>query len=362
MDWEDGAAQARARSSAPSLLLVSMDSITQAVLGAAVGEAALGRRAGNRALVWGAIAGTLPDLDILAYPFLDAVGELRFHRGPTHALLFAFVAAPVLGWLVGRIHRDVGWRGWAWLFFWGLVTHPLLDTLTVYGTQLFRPFSDYPAAVPAVFIIDPLYTLPLLAGVLVAWRRAVGSPGRRRAVWAGLGLSTLYLVWALGVKVHVDGVVRENLRAQGIEAARFLTNPTPLNTILWTATVDVDDGFLVGHYGLLDADRRIRFRFVPQRAERVDALRDTRAVQALLWFSRGYYVVTEDSAGLVVNDIRFGRADGWLSPSDSVPYVFPFRLLREDGEVTFRMEPPSFDTRLRGRLIDRVLGRETRTD
>jgi len=42
-----------------------MDSITQIVLGAAVGDAVLGKKIGNRAMVWGAIAGTIPDLDVL---------------------------------------------------------------------------------------------------------------------------------------------------------------------------------------------------------------------------------------------------------------------------------------------------------
>ena len=43
-----------------------MDSLTQIVLGASVGEAALGRKVGNRAMVWGAIAGTIPDLDVIS--------------------------------------------------------------------------------------------------------------------------------------------------------------------------------------------------------------------------------------------------------------------------------------------------------
>ncbi|MEM6335335.1 MAG: metal-dependent hydrolase, partial [Bacteroidota bacterium] len=65
-----------------------MDSATQIILGASVGEAVLGRRVGTKAAVWGAFGGLLPDLDILAYPFLDTVGELYVHRGFTHGVLF----------------------------------------------------------------------------------------------------------------------------------------------------------------------------------------------------------------------------------------------------------------------------------
>lgn len=356
-----------------------MDSLTQAVLGAAVGEATLGRKVGRKALGWGALAGTLPDLDIVAYPFLDPVGELVFHRGPTHALLFAPLVAPLLGYVVWRLYRarsspaaDVGWRGWTALFFWGLFTHPLLDALTVYGTQLFRPFSDLPAAVPALFIIDPLYTLPLVVAV-VGGLLVRDAERRWRLAVAGLVLSTLYAGWALGVKAHVERVVARSLDRQGIAAERFMTAPAPFQTVLWNVIVDVDDAFLVGTYGLLDDDDRIAFRRVEQQADRFEPYRTTRAGETLLWFSRGYFVMRDapvfkpegeaEPLGLVFNDIRFGRTDGWLTESDSAGYIFPFRLVREpDGALSFRLGSPSFDTDLAPALLRRVLGDESPPD
>lgn len=356
-----------------------MDSLTQALLGAAVGEATLGRKVGRKALGWGALAGTLPDLDIVAYPFLDPVGELVFHRGPTHALLFAPLVAPLLGGLVWRLYRrrgspaaGAGWRGWTALFFWALFTHPILDTLTVYGTQLFRPFSDLPAAVPALFIIDPLYTLPLL--VAVGGGLIIRDAHKRwRLAWVGLALSTLYVGWALGVKAHVGRVVERNLAAQGIEAERVLTVPGPFQTVLWNVLVDVDDGFLAGSYGLLDGDDRIDFQRIEQQVDRFAPYRDTRAGETLLWFSRGYFVMRdapgfepEDDAeplGVVFNDIRFGRTDGWLTADDSAGYVFPFHLVREpDASVSFRMGSPSFDARFGRPLWRRILGDEAPMD
>ena len=55
-----------------------MDSLTQIVLGAAVGEATLGRKVGNKALLWGAIAGTIPDLDVVYIKLIggDAIDEI----------------------------------------------------------------------------------------------------------------------------------------------------------------------------------------------------------------------------------------------------------------------------------------------
>jgi inner membrane protein len=74
-----------------------MDSLSQIVLGAAVGEAVLGRRIGNRAMIWGAVAGTIPDMDVLGKYFLSELDNLAFHRGISHSLSFLRVGC------VGRL-------------------------------------------------------------------------------------------------------------------------------------------------------------------------------------------------------------------------------------------------------------------
>ena len=245
-----------------------MDSFTQAVLGGAVGSVVAGPRLGRRAALWGAVAGTVPDLDVLAYPLLDPVGELRFHRGLTHGLAFAFVAGPLLGYAAWRLARwraarrtdrqpDVAgtWRAWTAVFFWGLITHPLLDTFTVYGTQLLAPFSDRPFAVGSVFIIDPLYTVPLATGLAAAL--ATRRPGRRWT-WAAVGLavSAAYLGWSLVAQGVAEREARRALALEGVQPERVLTAAAPLTTLLWrtVAEVETDSGtvYLTGLRSLLD--------------------------------------------------------------------------------------------------------------
>ena len=63
-----------------------MDSVTQIVLGSAVGHAVLGRQAGRRAALWGAVCGTLPDLDVLV-PLADPVAAFTYHRSASHSLI-----------------------------------------------------------------------------------------------------------------------------------------------------------------------------------------------------------------------------------------------------------------------------------
>ena len=142
-----------------------MDSITQAALGGALGGAVLGHRFGRAAVVAGALLGTLPDMDVLI-DYGDAVANFSQHRGFSHSLLVLVPLAVVLAALLSRWQRSVSFR--RWLTFTGaiLITHPLLDAFTTYGTQLLWPLGP-PVAWHTIFIIDPLYTLPLLVAVII---------------------------------------------------------------------------------------------------------------------------------------------------------------------------------------------------
>ncbi|MFZ9941921.1 MAG: metal-dependent hydrolase, partial [Luteolibacter sp.] len=137
-----------------------MDSITQAVLGAAVGECFLGKKIGNRALAWGALFGTLPDLDIVISPFLDTAAKLWWHRGPSHSLAIMIAAAWFVSpWLVKLWRREkVSRARAAWFIFGAWSTHVLIDCFTVYGTLVLWPFSDARIGFNHLFIVDPLFT------------------------------------------------------------------------------------------------------------------------------------------------------------------------------------------------------------
>ena len=302
-----------------------MDSLTQATLGAAVGEAVLGRKAGWRAPLWGAIAGTLPDLDIVAYPLLDEVARLSWHRGPSHAFFYLTLAAPLIAWGVSRIHKNIGtWRQWTLLIYLGLITHVLLDAFTVYGTQLFLPFSRVPVAWNSIAIIDPLYTLPLLVAVIVALIMRRQSPRRRIAIWLGLGLSTAYLLATVGIKVHVDSVAEQALVKEDIAPKRYMTVPTLFNALLWQITAEVDGGYVVSDYSLLDDDQDLIFEFVPRNDSLLKPIEHTPAVQRLRWFSQGYFVVTAPDGRLLFHDLRFGELG--FERDSSYQYIFTWFL------------------------------------
>ena len=209
-----------------------MDSISQAALGSAVVLATMGRRtAAWKAALWGAVAGTLPDLDALI-DHGDALLNMVLHRAESHSLFYLALLSAPLGWLVARLQGEQEhWPRWWLALALALLTHPLLDVLTIYGTQLLQPFTDYPYGVGSMFIIDPLYTLPLLVGVVAALRSRQGLRWNQ----AGLVLSTAYLGWSLLAQQHVRGVLEESLRAQNLPSSQVLVTPAPFSTVLWRA-------------------------------------------------------------------------------------------------------------------------------
>lgn len=293
-----------------------MDSITQITLGAAVGEAVLGKHIGSRAILWGGIFGLFPDLDVLI-PFGDAVKDFTYHRGFSHSLFVLTALTPIFVWLVMKVHPSTAqYRNrWFSLVFLALITHVLLDCLTVYGTQILWPLATPPVMWSTIFIIDPIYSLPLVGGVLTA---LVYSRKRSRGHMVNaicLALTTLYLAWSVGAKLHVDSIVKQSLSGQGIAYERFLTVPAPFNTVLWRVVVMDDEGYYEGFYSLLDHNKTIGFTHYPSKANLLETIEDHWPVKRLQWFTHGFYSVRELNETVVISDLRMG-----LEPY----YVFQF--------------------------------------
>ncbi len=315
-----------------------MDSITQAALGTAVAYGCWHRQLGRRALAWGFALGTLPDLDILVFPWLDEVNRLLWHRGESHAIWAIFLGALLLAPLLVRIHKNptpprvsldfrAAFTG-VWLIF---ASHVLIDVFTVYGTQLLAPFTRHGFGLNNLFIIDPLYTLPLVLGVLLA--AVLRTPrARHLANVAGLAISTLYVAWSFVAQARAASVFAAELARQGhiVAPGRAITSAAPLNTVLWRHVAEVEGGFLVGYWSWLDADTTVRFDFVPRHAEAVAAVRESRAFQTVEWFSQGFWAVldTRDGAARVA-DLRFGetRSAPSAPPSEwGSPFAWYFPL------------------------------------
>lgn len=286
-----------------------MDSLSQLALGAAVGVAVMGRRTALwKSAAWGAALGTLPDLDVVI-DHGDALLNMVLHRAETHALLWLTLLAPLAGAGIARLHGEWAlWRRW-WLAAWlVLVTHPLLDTMTVYGTQLALPFSNHPFGVGSIFIIDPLYTLPLLLGLTAALVMQRRHPGRAvRANALGLVLSTAYLAWGVAAQQHVKGIAQASLARQGIQAQALLVTPTPFNTVLWRVVATTPTQYLEGFYSLFDEGPEPQWDTFDRGPALLAAYAANPAFQRLNTFAKGLVAMRAVDGRAHLSDLRMGQ-------------------------------------------------------
>ena len=324
-----------------------MDSLSQAVLGASVAGALAPAGHRGKAMLIGAGLGTLPDLDVFI-DFGGAVENYTYHRGFSHSL---FVLAPfsALLWLLLR-------RWWApvredplrWLaaISLALLTHPLLDAHTAYGTQLFWPLTVPPTSWATLFIIDPLYTLPLLVGVLLAaFRRKAGGTALR----VGLAISTLYVGWSWMAQATVSRNVEDTLASMQLEDAPVFLTPTPLNTLLWRVVVLTDGGHLEGFDSLMIDEGTMRFTAYPSAVDAMEDAGDVWAVNRLRWFARDFVKARIDKDRLVISDLRMGQ-----EPTYAFNHVVAARGNPHWNAIPAERLPMSLGDRALARTWDRI--------
>jgi inner membrane protein len=314
-----------------------LDSISQAALGAAVGVAVMGRSQPLwRSALTGAIVGTLPDLDVLIDKG-DPVRNMVLHRAETHAFFWQILAAPLIAAVIVAIQRRRALFLRTWLAVTLiLLTHAVLDAVTIYGTRIGLPFTDHPFGLNSLFIIDPLYTLPLLAGLVLALRR--GRPAGLRWNAAGLALSTFYAGWAIALQAHVTDLVERTPQAAGLSRDQILVTPSPFNTVLWRVVLRHEDRYEEGYYSLFDRApdplQPIRFTSFPRGAELESMTQGMPAAGLVRDFSHGFYSLAWHGNELRITDLRMGQHPHYVfsfviaERTSPVQAVYP-RLVRQ---------------------------------
>ncbi|MCF8238672.1 MAG: metal-dependent hydrolase [Saprospiraceae bacterium] len=312
-----------------------MDSITQAILGAAVGEAVLGRKLGNRAAVAGAIIATIPDLDVILYAWYDHYEMLSIHRGYSHSLTGSLVGAFVITWLLKRFRGFQTVRsGTLWLFTWlALITHVLLDLFTGYGTQFLLPFSHRRLGLDSVNIVDPVYTLPLLIGLVLTLRLNPSAPKRHTFNRWGLLFSTGYLLLTLGVKQHVQSAFNNQLETEHIRSEDILTLPVGIGSIYWYGVARTDDQLYLQKYALMDGFITPLYAF-PIQEEYLEEI-DPEVAQRMRWFAKGFYTVEKEADSIRVFNLQVDMRgpvshQGHLSPTRGY-----FQISNQGGKTQF---------------------------
>lgn len=316
-----------------------MDPLTQIALGSAIGTVSLGRKVGARkAAIVGGIIAELPDLDIFlpADSIIDAIVD---HRGPSHSVIIHLVVMPFFGELLRRLDRRL--LGERWLCygvaFALLSSHALLDGFTTYGTKLLWPLFTEPISWSSIFIIDPLYTLPLLVALFVSLfsparpgPSPLGDHARRAASWA-LILSSAYMSWTLMARELAETKVLAALEAGGTAYQRLTMIPMPFNSLLWRGLAVDGERYINVYVSVLDDDETpAPLHEHPRHAELAGALTDRRPVEQIAWFSRGFYALERKGDDILLCDLRMG-----VEPN----YFFTFRIATLNSAMV-EMHPP----------------------
>jgi len=296
-----------------------MDSLTQALLGATVFAAVKHKDISKKALLIGALAGTLPDLDVLLSPLFNDVAFLSVHRSVSHSMLFAvcfgFLLAEIFHRIYGKKHSR---KGWILAFFLSIFTHTILDWCTTYGTKLLSPFNGHLFSTNSIHVFEPIYTLILLIGVTAHLLK-----NHQKTLKYTLVLSSTYILWTFVSKGIANHQFVIELDRQHIEYDQLLVSPTPLNSVLWHGIAKVDNGFYFATYSLFDKRDAIDFYFEESYNDIIQEINENKLIRYYLEYTQDFPLIKKDDKGNIkIYAVKFGPINYFDPPEFVYPLCF----------------------------------------
>jgi inner membrane protein len=335
-----------------------MDSLTHIALGACMGEAFAGKTLGKKAMLWGALAQSIPDIDFVSAFWLDTTSALLAHRGFTHSLLFCALITPLFAWAAERLHRphDIRFKKWL-LFFGGVIfIHIFIDAFNNYGVGWFEPFSHLRISFNAIYVADPFFSIwpGIACAALIVTKR---KSSRRKKWWqAGLGLSTFYLVYCLFNKSIVNRNVKDILQQQQIHYTQYFTTPAPLQNWLWFVVAGDKQGYHVGYRSVFESKKEMTFEYFPRNDSLLQPYIQQENVQQLTRFSQQFYTVDKRNDTLLFNDLRFGQVIGWQNPRGKFAFHYFLQYPEQNKLVVQRGRFQGWNSQTVEALMKRIKG------
>jgi inner membrane protein len=315
-----------------------MDPLTHLTLGACAGELLLGKKFGKKAMLFGALAANLPDLDTVTGLFVPGDQALLLHRGITHSLFFALLAGLLLAYLFSKWYPRIGYGAFALFFCLEIGLHDLLDTCTSYGTGLLEPFSHKRFSFHFLFVVDPLFTISLLVATLVLLIRKTGDISRMKWAAGGISISLLYVGVALFCKSRLD-------------PAANMTTPAPFNCLLWYCIKRTNTGYYTGYQSVFDKGP-VSYEFHPQNSQLL-----TTPEPYLIRFADGYYTVSGSGGRLYFNVLRFGQVQGWQTKDAPFILSYPLGTNRDENMIIQKGRLSGWNSRSVHQYLERIVGR-----
>jgi len=301
-----------------------MDSLTHIALGACIGEAFFEKGFGKKAMIWGALAQSIPDVDFLASFWLNTPENLLAHRGFTHSILFALLVVPAFALTADKVHHphNIPFRKWLLFFATEVFVHLFIDGFNNYGVGWLEPFNHTRFSFNVIYVADPFFSV--WAGIALVMLIFLNPFSPRRKFWWKFGviLPFLYLSYCTVNKIKMDADAKEIFSRQQIPHQRYFTTPAPLQNWLWFVVAGNDSGYYVGFRSIFDSKKQIAFQYFPRNDTLLEAVEHKEDLQKLIRFSQQFYTVEKYTDTLVFNDLRFGQIIGWQNPKEQFAFHY----------------------------------------
>jgi len=336
-----------------------MDSLTHIAIGACVGEAFFEKGFGKKAMLWGALAQSIPDIDFITALWMKTPEALLAHRGFTHSILFAFLIIPIFALIAEKVHRPHNISFKKWLLFFGVAVfvHLFLDAFNNYGIGWFEPFTHHRFSFNVIYVADPFFSFfPILAFLILLFKHRLHP---KRSFWWKMGLffPLFYLCYGLINKIKVDEVVQKNLTIRKLPYDRYFTTPAPLQNWLWYVVIASDSGFQVGYYSLFDKSSKIQLHYFPKNYALANAISDDESYQKLVRFSHHYYTLEMQNGQCVFNDLRFGQSFGWQNTAGDFVFHYVLSKPKDNTLIIQRGRFSNWDQERLHYFLNRVFGK-----
>jgi inner membrane protein len=293
-----------------------MDSLTHIALGACIGEAFFERKFGKKAMLWGALAQSIPDIDFIAASWLGTAENLLAHRGFTHSLLFAVMVIPLFALAVDKIHKPEAFTYRKLLLFFSIevLLHLLLDGFNNYGVGWLEPFNHTRFSFNSMYVADPFFSVwPGIAFIVLLVLNRYNM--RRRFWWKfGLLLPFLYICYCGVNKIIISKKVNHLIAAQNIPNKYSFTTPAPLQNWLWYVVSGDENGFYTGYLSVFDKSDTMQWEYFPRNEWLLKDQALNKDVPLLKQFAHHFYTVEKVQDSILFNDLRFGQVVGWQDP------------------------------------------------
>lgn len=296
-----------------------MDPLSQGVFGALWASAASKKEDLRKAMALGALSGMAADLDVLISSVEDPLLALEYHRHFTHSLVFIPVGALICALVLQYVFRGVPFKQRYLYCFLGFASHGLLDAFTSYGTQLLWPFSNLRVAWDSIAIIDPFFTFPLLAALIICGYQQRFKFRNFSLVWA-----TLYLALGFVQRDRAINEVKKLAESRGHTPLRVSAKPSIGNFWLFRGLYETDthhyaDAIRVPFFGVNKVYeggslKRIQFRDLPFPPESV-LMKD---IRRFAWFSDKALALSpsqpKGGRPIIIGDFRYSMLPNGVDP------------------------------------------------